>query len=201
VNLRTTLPVATLALLLTAGCTAGGVEPPGLTSASTISTPTPTPAPTADPDGILVESDPEMGIVFEDVPTLTGAEADVYDTVALYEKAYWTTMTTNQVNPLFDTIASPELKTMMEQIAATNAGISADIGGTYRVRISQITVGDDGTAGAILCSDFSSVTFADPNGTYPPGEVGYGERRRSVYTLRDLTTHWQVTTDVRDGTC
>lgn len=200
-KLRTTLPVATLSLLLTAGCVADRVEPPGLTAAPTASTPTPTPSPTPDPDGITIGSDPALGIVFDDVPDLTGVEADVYDTVALYETAYWSTMTTNEVSPLFDVIAAPEVKTMMGQIATTNAGISADISGTYRVQITSVTVGDDGTAEAILCTDFSSVIFADPNGTYPPEEVGYGERRRSVYTLQDLDTHWQVTTDVRDGTC
>jgi hypothetical protein len=176
VNLRTTLPVATLALLLTAGCTAGGVEPPGLTAAPTISTPTPTPSPTADPDGILVESDSEMGIVFEDVPDLTGVEADVYDTVALYKKAYWTTMTTNQVNPMFDTIASPELKTNMEQIAADLVAISADVSGTYRVRISQVAVNEDeGSASVVTCSDYREATFAAADGPLTPEEAGKGD--------------------------
>ena len=200
-NLRTTLPVATLTLLLTAGCTAGGIEPPGLTAAPTTSTPTPTPSPTPDPDGILVQSDPEMGIVFEDVPDLTGVEADVYDTVALFEKAYWSTMTTNEVNPMFEILASPELKEGMGQVAAKNTAISADIAGTYRVRVSEVTITGDGEASAVACSDYGEVTFVSNEGTFTPEEAGFGVPHRSEYRLRNLGESWQVTTGELGGSC
>jgi hypothetical protein len=201
VNLRTTLPVATLALLLTASCTAGGVEPPGLTAAPTTSTPTPTPSPTPDPDGILVQSDPEMGIVLEDPPALTGTEADVYDTVALFEKAYWSTMTTNEVNPTFDILASPEYKAGMERVVAKNVAINADIGGTYRVRISQVTVTGEGEASATVCSDYREVTFADADGPDTPEEAGFGVPQRNTYTLRELGGAWQVASGEMTGSC
>lgn len=201
VNLRTTLPVATLALLLTTACTAGGVEPPGLTAAPTTSTPTPTPSPTPDPDGILVQSDPELGIVFDDVPALTGVEADVYDTVALYKKAYWTTMTTNEVNPLFDTIASPELKAGMGRVVAKNVAINADIAGTYRVRISQVAITGEGEASVAACSDYSEATFASDDGTFTPEEAGFGIPQRSEYKLRNIGDTWQITTGEVIGSC
>lgn len=200
-NLRTTLPVATLTLLLTAGCTAGGVEPPGLTAAPTTSTPTPSPSPTPDPDGILVQSDPEMGIVFDDVPTLTGVEADVYDTVALYEKAYWTTMTTNEVNPMFDILAAPELKDVMARVATNNGNAGAKIGGSYRVRISSVAITGDGTATAVACSDFQDVSFADAERSYTPQEAGFGERQRSTYVLRLGAPNWQVVSNEQEGSC
>ena len=38
-----------------------GIEPPGLTATPTASTPTAAPAPTADPDGVLEQSDSALG--------------------------------------------------------------------------------------------------------------------------------------------
>ena len=199
-NLRTTLPALIAVLVLIGGCSTQATEPPGLTATPAISAPTPAPSPTADPDGILEESDPELGIVFDDAPALTGVEADVYDTVALFEKAYWLTMTTNEVHPSFDVLASPELKEGMGRVAAKNVAINAEIGGTYRVRISQVTITGDGEAEVVSCSDYREATFSDQDGPDTPEEAGLGVPELSKYTLRNVGT-WQVTTGEVIGTC
>lgn len=200
-NLRTTLPALTVVLVLTAGCTAQATEPAGLTAAPTTSTPTPPPSPTTAPDGILEQSDPALGIVFDDAPALTGVEADVYDTVALFEKAYWSTMTTNEVHPSFDVLASPDLRAGMEEMASGNAANSVSIGGTYRVRISDVTVPDGATATATVCSDYRDATFADADGPDTPEQAGMDVPKLYTYSLRELGGHWEVATAERAGTC
>lgn len=202
-RLRTTLPTLAAVLLLAAACTTGAVEPEGLTASPTAPSPSPTtaPTPTPDADGILEQSDSELGVELVDVPDLTGTEADVYDVVALYRKAYWSTMTTNEVHPLFDVLTSPELKAVMEDVAATNTASNVTVGGTYRLAVRGITVTDGGTATAETCSDYADVTFGDPDGSYAPDEVGYGERRLHVHTLHHTGSAWQVITSDRTGTC
>lgn len=200
-KLRTTLPVAAVVLLLTAACSSGAAEPPGLTASPTVSSPSPEPSPTPDADGILEQSQPELGIVLEDPPALTGVEADVYDGVALYMKAYWTTMTTNEASPMFELLASPELQEAMRAMAARNAGNALDIGGTYRVRITDVTVTGEGEATAAVCSDYRETTFADPDGQYTPAEVDMGEPAGTAFTLSHLGGAWRVQTSEGTGPC
>jgi len=187
-------------LLVTVGCTSPAVEPPGLEATPT-ATPSVSASPTPRVDGILEESDPALGVVLEGVPALTGDEADVYDTIAAYEKEYWRTMTTNSLSPGFEVLASPELQTVMERVATNNGNNGITVDGTYRVSISDVGLAGDGTATAVVCSDYLGATFADPDGTYTPAEVGFGERQRFVVTLRDAGPTWQLSTSGRDGTC
>ena len=83
-------------------------------------TPTPTPTPTAQPE-VYDLSDPDAGDRVQEVPDLTGDEADVYNWVATYQLEYWRAMTTNAVSPAFDVIAGPELKARIAEIAEKNA--------------------------------------------------------------------------------
>jgi len=90
---------------------------------------------------------------------------------------------------------------MMEQIAATNAGISADIGGTFRVRISEVAITGEGQASASTCSNYAEASFVDAEGQYTPEEAGMGEPARNVDTLRDVGGVWQVATSEYTGPC
>ena len=97
--------VALVAGVLT-GCSGGGWDMPGLTASPTVSaTPTPTPTPTAEEFteelGVVFDfSDPDLQLVFEDVPReLTGDAADVYNAIALWVRESWRSITTNQVSP------------------------------------------------------------------------------------------------------
>ena len=118
---RTALPALTLGVLLLTGCTSPAAEPPGLTASPTstpTSSPTPEPSPT---DGIQVSSDTEAGIVFDDVPDLTGDEAEVYNWIATYQKAFWETLRTNEVSATFAAFTSTEIQDTMARIASDNA--------------------------------------------------------------------------------
>lgn len=170
-RVRTGLPVLLTVALLAAGCAAEKTELPGLTASPTSeaeSSPTPTPT----PDPVLEPSDPELGIVFEDVPELSDPdEIAVYNTVAAYQKEYWRMMTTNTVGLGFDVLASPEIEAMMQGIADQNAAAQATIAGVFHTRIGNITVSED-SATVTVCDDYRDVTATDPNGTYTAAEAG-----------------------------
>ena len=201
-NPRTTLSALTVsALLLLTACTSGAVEPPGLTgspSPTATSSPTPEPTPT---DGIQVHDDPELGIVFEDVPDLTGDEAEVYNWVATYQKAFWQTLRTNEVADTFATFTSAEIQETMAGIAAGNTADGVTIAGTFHTRISNVVVTGD-TASAVRCSDFRDATFSNAEGTFNAVEAQWDVPQRSTLELLRLDTGiWYVNKIVDPGSC
>lgn len=139
--------------------------------------------------------------MFEDVPELSDPdEIAVYNTVAAYSKEYWRMMTTNTVGLGFDTIASPEIKAMMQRIADENVRIQAGTRGVFHTRISGITVDDD-TATAIACDDFREVIPFDPNGTYTPEQVGLDNVAEKLSLVRSASGGWIVLESNPAGTC
>ena len=194
-----------------AGCTTetGPATTPSMTTASPSPTvtPTSTPSPTSTDSriaGTVVDlTDPELGIVFTDVPDLSGDEADVYNWATTYEVERWRSMAANAVSPAFTTIASPEVQARVAQMVAANADVRAQIGGTLQVRVLAITVEDD-TAEATVCEDYSAVTFTDVDGPDTPEEAGFGEPQKATVTLRRAPEGegvWIVAGDVGAGTC
>jgi len=197
VTLRRALPILTV-LLLSAGCASEAVEPPGL-EATVAAEPTPTPSPT--PAGAVLEpSDPDLGIVFEDVPQLEGEQVDVYNTVAAYQKEYWRMMRTNELSPGFDIVASPELRTMMQGVATQNADQQLTLGGVFHTSIGAVVV-EGGTATVTVCDDYREVTGTDPAGTYTSQEIGL-ENLASQLTLGpSVGDAWIVLTGSPAGAC
>lgn len=196
-RLRTTLPVLVVVTLLAAGCTSEAVEPPGLTATPTAVA---EPSPTATPDPALEPSDPELGIVFEDVPELSGPQVDVYNAVAAYQKEYWRMMTTNTVSPGFDVLASPEIRAMMQRIATQNAEAQARTAGVFHTRISDVAVEGD-SATATVCDDFRDVIPSDPNGTYTPQEVGLDNLAKQLVMGRSEAGTWRALDSIPAGAC
>jgi hypothetical protein len=153
---------------------------PGLTASPTTegtptATPTPTPTPTSTESriaGTIVDlSDAELGIVFDDVPDLSGDEADVHNWIATFEVEYWRMLVTNEVSPSFSVFTSPETQAEMERIAESNAADEARIGGLYRVTIGDISVDGD-TAVGTTCDNYRDVTLADATGPLTLEEEG-----------------------------
>lgn len=189
---------------LVAGCSSTAAEPPGLTaSPSTTATATPSATATPEPEGGAEDmSDPELGIVFDDVPTLEGDAADVHNWIATYEKEYWRTMTTNTVSPAFAVLGSADVQATMQGVVDQNVSSQVDIGGVFHARISDVVVDGD-TATGTACDIYRDVTFADPHGTYTPQDVGFGEPRHKTLTLTRVAAEdrWLVLTSVVSGTC
>jgi hypothetical protein len=161
--------VGVLVVGVLAGCTAGGQEPVGLSTVTASPSPEvePTPTPTPTPTSILGRvqdmSDPELGIVFEDVPDLSGDEADIYNWIATFEVEYWRTMTSNVASPAFEVFTSPEIEARMAEIAAINTADQSVWGGVFHVRIADIVVDGD-TATGTTCDDYRQVTLEEPGG-------------------------------------
>lgn len=186
---------------LLVGCTSQAQEPPGVTQTGT---PRPTPSSTPSPT-VASEtqdlSDPALGIVFDDVPVLTGDAAAVHNLVATYKLEYWRMMTTNTVSPAFAVIASPEVLDVMTRIATSNSGDQADIGGTFHTSIREVEVEGD-TARVVTCDVYADVTFADVNGPTTPEGAGFGETFLLTNTLTRLPDgRWVIGPSERAGTC
>lgn len=190
-----------LGMLVLAGCTSQAQEPPGLTATPTAEpSASATPEPTATPETQDL-SNPELGIVFDDVPALTGDEADVYNLVATYQLEYWRTMTTNTVSPAFGVIGSADVQAVMNRIATNNAADSVDIGGTFRTRVSDVAVEGD-SATATTCDDYREATFADADGPDTPETAGFAEPRlKSLQIQRLEGNRWLVGTSEVTGSC
>ncbi|SFK57177.1 hypothetical protein, partial [Cellulomonas sp. KH9] len=148
----------------------------------------------------LEPSDPDLGIVFEDVPQLEGEQVDVYNTVAYFQKEYWRMMRTNELSPGFDIVASPELRTMMQGVATQNADQQLTLGGVFHTSIGAVVV-EGGTATVTVCDDYREVTGTDPAGTYTSQEIGL-ENLASQLTLGpSVGDAWIVLTGSPAGAC
>ena len=172
---------------------------PALTASPTTSaTPEPSPTPT---DGIQIHSNTEAGIVFDDVPDLTGDEAEVYNWIAIYQNAFWETLRTNEVSSTFAAFTSTEIQDSMARVAADNAADKVTIGGTFHSRITDIVVTGD-TATGVKCNDFREATFTTPEGTFDAKQAQQDvPQRNALRLLRMDNGVWYVNKLVGDGTC
>jgi hypothetical protein len=191
---------------LMAGCSAGAKEPGGLTASPTViaasPTATPTPTPTASTGVVLDLSDPALGIVFEAVPDVHGDAADVYNWIATFEKEAWRTITTNQVSPAMDVIASVEVKAQGQATVDGNVRDGSVFGGVIHLRVGGISVDGD-TARGTACRDYANVTFSDAGGPDTPEQAGFGQPRLMEMTLARVgaENRWKIITLKGIGTC
>jgi len=199
--------VGVLVVGVLAGCTGGGEEPLGLSTVTAEptpeATPTPTPTPTPATGVVLDMSDPELGIVFEDIPALEGDAADVYNWIATFEQESWRTLKTNEVSPAFSVFTSADVQARMEQIVANNTNDQFRPDGVFHVRISDISVDGD-TARATTCIDYGQVTFTDVNGPVTLEDAGLAEPPLMEVTLARNTAGeglWTIQTSERIGEC
>lgn len=195
--------VPAMCVALVAGCTASDPAPvasaPAATTPSPMQTPTPTPTPSTEVQDM---SSTDLGIVFEDVPSLTGPEAEVYNLLSTYQTEYWRTMTTNAVSPAFSILASGDVQSTMKGIVKTNKDGKIALGGVFSTTITDVKV-DGEKATAAICDDYAKMTVKDPNGTYTPQEVGYGVPRHKDVTVTRAGSGmtWRVQTVKVEGSC
>ncbi len=199
-------------LLVVAACSGGGSEMPGLTASPSVTestTPSPSPTSSAEPTelpeelGVVFDlSDPELGIVFEDVPTgLTGDAADVHNAIALFTREVWRSVVTHVVSPVIYEMASAEVIGALEADAETNEATGSIFGGVHRATITDIRVDGDTATGSV-CRDYRDGTFANAEAEYTPDEAGFGEPRLYTHTLVNLGGGvWRVQSTERAGTC
>jgi hypothetical protein len=198
------------AVVLVAGCGGGGEVPLGMSTVTADPTPsvTPTPTPTPSPTSIVgVVQDmslPELGIVFDAPPLLSGDEADVYNWIATYKQEYWRTLKTNEASSTFDLFVDQALVRRMEEIAANNTNDGSQYSGVFHVRISDISVDGD-TARGTTCDDYTNVTIVEPDGPVTLEEAGALVPRLMEVTLvrNGLPGQgfWAIMTSERIGEC
>lgn len=173
--MRVRAALVLVVVLTAAGCTSAAVESSAPTASPTsVATPSPAPTPTATPtpEPVLEQSDAELGIVLENVPAaLAGAQVDVYNVAAAYQKEYWRMMRTSTAGPGFDALVAPEMRAKMQRIAAGSAEQQLTLGGVFRTSITDVVVDGD-SATVRVCDDYRDVTATYPDGTYSSQEVG-----------------------------
>lgn len=117
------------------------------------------------------EAEPEetptaSGIEFVNVPvSLSGAPAEVYSAIAIYERAVWRASTEQEAGLTFYAESAP-LVEVGAPAPSTGQGTGV-VGGVIQVSISDIDV-DGATATGLVCRDLSQMTVdgaADPVGT------------------------------------
>ena len=170
--------------------------------ASASATPTPTPEPEPAPTEVVETSDPDLGIVLNENPGLTGAEAEVYNWVAAYETEFWRSLTTNTVSTGVSLMASPELEAGFESMVQANVAAGTHYTGTIRFTIDSIVV-TDGTATASVCQDFSQVSSVHDDRTFTAEEAGIAQPQSRAMTLVGIPaeSRWIVQTEAAGGPC
>ncbi|MCC2321355.1 hypothetical protein [Cellulomonas xiejunii] len=135
------------------------------------------------------------------MPDLTGDEAEVYNWMAMYQKAFWQTLRTNEVAGTFATFTSAEVQASLAKLASDNAAQGFRVGGTFKTWIRDISV-TEGTATAVNCDDLREVTFATGAGSFSADDVGQGvPQRYRVELLRLDNGTWYINRITGDGTC
>lgn len=177
-NRPSVLAAVGVSVLLLGACSAPAEEtaeptPTAVESTTPTPTPTPTPTATAEPTG------PEI-VVAE--AALEGDAKDVHGWVETFTTEAWNTLTTNEVSPAFSIGPLAAGKAAMEALVAQNTAAGATVGGTLHAAISDVAVsGNDATA--VVCEDYTDVTYTDATGPKTPADMGHAAPRRVQVTL------------------
>jgi len=161
--MRTTLAtaVATATLLACAACTSSDPQDPDTTPATTptptvaatpTSTASPTPASTAvTADGVIDRTDEDLGIVFTDLPDVTGPAIDALNTYTLFETDFWKATTTSKVPDDLAQITSNSVFDTVKTQADTNKKNGYTIDGVNRIAIIDLKDTSSTKATIVTC--------------------------------------------------
>lgn len=195
--------VGVLVLSLLAGCDGGGQEPAGLTTVTASPTATePTPTPTPTPTGPVDRSDEEVGIVFEDLPDVTGDALTALDTLTLFEVEEWRAMTTGAIDSDIAFFVAPEVVDLVQAQLDGNVEGGWTVDGVLTVTVQAIDA-DAHTAHATVCRDDGSALYTDASGTYTPAELDLPDALlfNAVLSRIDETSPWMLESYDGAGTC
>jgi hypothetical protein len=185
-----------------AGCTAGATEPPGLTASPTVEAEAPSPSPTPTLVGPVDRSDEAVGIVFEDLPQVTGDALTALDTLTLYELEEQRATTTGEVDPALAMIASPDLVAAVQFQVDSNTTTGWTVGGEL-VDTVDIVDADAHTAHATVCRDLTGVLFTQAGVTYTAADLGFTDRTffEVILSRSDASVPWMVDSHEQNGAC
>ena len=171
----TATAIAAVVVCLLTGCTDGAEEPAGLSTVTDTPPATPEPTPTPTPTGPVDRSDEEVGIVFVDLPDVTGDALTAIDALTLYEVEEWRAMTTGVLDPSIAFFVSQEVMEIVQAQLDGNAESGWTIDGVL-VTTVDIVDADAHTAHATVCRDGVDALYTNAGVTYSAGDVGLTER-------------------------
>ena len=192
--------IGVVAVGLLAGCAAAGREPPGLTASPSVAVESPTPSPTV--EGPIDRSDPDLGIVFTDLPDVTGDARSALDMLTLFEVEFWRAQSSGNYDSGIGLIAAPDVTSVVKaQVDGNNAGgwsLSGVL--TIRAAVDQAT---EVSATASVCRDFSEVLFSNAGVTQSASEVGIvaGDLVEVSMSRDGADGGWTVGSYAVAGTC
>jgi hypothetical protein len=194
--------VGVLVVGVLAGCGGGGEEPLGLSTVTAEPTQEVTPSPLPSTGGPVDRSDEAVGIVFEDLPEVTGDALKALDTLTLYELEERRATTTGVFDPSIAMFASPDVVALVQGQVDGNAESGWTVGGVL-VSVVDIVDADAHTAHATVCRDASDVLYTNAGATYTAADVGLTDRAffEVVMSRLDDTVPWMVESYERNGTC
>lgn len=193
-----------LTVLVVGACT-GEQEPqesPTATSSPTTSpspTPTPTPEPTA--EGPVDRSDPELGIVFEELPEAEDEARAALDTLTLFEVEFWRAQSSGTLGPELSLIADDQpIRVVRAQVDGNNDS-GWTLGGTIRIT-AQIEDSAEQAATGTVCRDFTDVVFTHEGTEYTAEELDLDEPEEARVALsRSAEDGWVLTSYTVEDTC
>lgn len=190
-----------VAVGLLAGCAAAGQEPPGLTASPSVTAESPTPSPTV--EGPIDRSDPDLGIVFTDLPDVSGDARSALDMLTLFEVEFWRALSTGAFDPSIGLIASPDVAAIVKAQVDGNVERGWTIDGVFHVT-ADIIEADAATARATMCEDFTDGIFTNDGVTYSADEIDLAEASLIEVTLsrsEGADGPWTVTSYAHTDQC
>jgi len=209
--MRTTITtvLATATLLACAACTSSDPQDPVTTPAATptptvaTSTPTPTASPTpastaVTADGVIDRTDEDLGIVFTDLPDVTGPAIDALNTYTLFESDFWKATTTSKIPAELEQLTSPKVYDLVKTQVDTNKKNGYTMGGTNRIAITEVKDVDSTSATIVGCHDFDDwqITKKDGSTEEPPAHLSV-----TVTMSRPPEGLWQADSYVWGDAC
>jgi len=157
----TTVLAATTLLACAAYTSSSPPDPvttPATTPTPTVATSTPTPTPSPTPastavtaDGVIDRTDTDLGIVFTDLPDLTGPAIDALNTYTLFETDSWKATTTSKIPGDLAQITSGSVFDTVKTQADTNKKNGYTIDGVNRIAITDVKDTSSTKATIVTC--------------------------------------------------
>ncbi len=199
---NTVVVVGALAMSLLTGCTGGGQDPAGLSTVTAPPSASAEPTPTPTPTGPVDRSDEAAGIVFKDLPDVTGDALKALDTLTLYELKVQQSTTSGVLDPSLQIIAAPDLVDRVAYQLQQNQEKGWTVGGVMGATVTIVDA-DAYTAHATVCHDLAKVTLTNAGVEYTAAETGRTDRTLHTVVMSrvDDSTPWAVESYEKTGTC
>ncbi|ROS23832.1 hypothetical protein [Cellulomonas sp. PhB150] len=202
------LAMAALVLASSTACTSDDAPDGPMTTAVTTPatttappSPTPTATPTAAAEGPIDRTDTDLGIIFTDLPDVTGDAKAAVDVYTLYEADFWKALTTAKIPAELRAITSPAVYTNVKSQVDGNAKAGTTLSGANRVQLVDVKADAD-SASIETCQVSSDWLFTLKDGSTKTGpEAGFDPIIIKVTMTHAAGSPWTVDTYTAGDAC